>query len=193
MTEPPHYVIEAARQAAIKSPCQKSKRGVAIFNPETHDRFTRHIGLGTISDLRAAQRDVLAGAGFNGPPPGYLCDGSVACRRDCAKFCLHAEHRAIRAAGFLDDVRHLELVHVKLALETTVRGDKGEIEAGGPPTCWQCSKEILDVGLRGVWLYEKLVSDDGQALILGGAWRFYTAHDFHNETLKNCDIAGALA
>lgn len=174
MNAPPDYVIEEARKAALKSPCQKSKRGVAVFNPEEAERRRPHMH-------QHSGNIIVAGVGFNGPPLGFRCDGSVECRRDCAKFCLHAEHRAIRAAGILDDVGDLELVHVKVIGEHVV--------PGGPPSCWQCSREVVDVGLRGVWLFEVIDGDvTGHDLRDVGVWRYYTAYSFHVATLKNCGL-----
>jgi deoxycytidylate deaminase len=219
MNAPPAYVIEAARLAALKSPCAKSKRGAALLNRELADmvfRVASHVpfdGLG-----------VIAATGFNGPPeglssPGALCSGSDLCRRDCAKLCLHAEERAIRAAGALDDVADLELVHVKVV--------DGRVVPGGGPSCWQCSRLVAEVKLRGVWLFEHVecpsdtcpmctgeecnlcgagqVRDGARQLGAAdgsrcdhaveerhegkqpprGVWRFYTAQQFHAETLRN--------
>lgn len=187
---PPDYVVEAARKAALKSPCQKSKRGVVLFDPGQHDTAVHimemyssptgaHLTRAGFSEAGYEIRDrmVIAGSGFNGPPPGFLCDGSQECRADCSKFCLHAEHRAISAAGILDDVHDLELVHVKVV--------DGQVIEGGPPSCWQCSREIVDVGLKGVWLFEQPIDRTAYA-----GWRYYTAHDFHCATLVHCGIAG---
>jgi len=168
---PPEYAIDTARRAALESPCQKSKRGVALFNRETADLIVRNGGM---------YRTMIAGTGFNGPPPGFICDGSEACRADCGKFCVHAEVRGIRAAGILDDVGDLELVHVKVV--------GGLVVDSGPPSCWQCSREVLDVGLRGVWLFEQPVDRTAAP-----GWRYYTAHDFHCATLMHCGIAGVPA
>jgi deoxycytidylate deaminase len=131
---PPDYVIEAARVAAGKSPCAKSKRGVALFCP----------GRGAVSVIHA---------GFNGPPPGFACSGLMSCRDHCAKLCVHAEQRAIM--DVLGSPRRwgptplsdLELVHVKI-------DDCNVVVPGGGPSCWQCSRIVVEVGLRGVWLYE---------------------------------------
>lgn len=172
--KPPDYVIEAARKAAIQSPCKKSNRGVVLYNPELHDHWEK----GYIATVSERDRQVIAGVGWNGPPKHFLCDGSPECKANCGKFCVHAEVRAIRAAGILDDVHDLVLVHVKVSV-------LGIVVAGGPPSCWQCSREILDVGLRGVWLYEQGGIDGVDA------WRYYTAHDFHAATLTNCGIPGA--
>jgi hypothetical protein len=194
-------VIEAAWRAAMNSPCQKSKRGVVAFNPERHDELSPVNERGLMGGVR--ERHVIAGTGFNGPPRGFLCDGSPECRADCAKFCMHAESRAIRAAGILDDVDMLVLVHVKVANDRVV--------PGGPPSCWQCSREILDVGLRGVWLYEtatctcppeevariavssSLPPHRSDCRPVAGMWRYYAAYDFHVATLRNCGIAGVPA
>jgi len=180
---PPDYVIEAARKAALRSPCQKSKRGVAAFYREDAERMELDSTFAEVV-IATQNRDnvVIASVGWNSPPKGFLCDGSAECRRDCAKFCLHAEHRAIRAAGVIDGLcDDLELVHVKVIGE--------QIAAGGPPSCWQCSREIVDVGVHGVWLYEA-PTHFTPASLATGTWHFYTAHDFHCETLKNCGIAG---
>lgn len=44
-------------------------------------------------------------------------------------------------------LQHLDLVHVKVV--------NGELVAGGPPSCWQCSRTIYDALIGGVWLYER--------------------------------------
>lgn len=192
VTTPPRYAIQVAREAALKSPCAKSKRGVVLFDPsasDLDDSFT-----------------VIAGEGFNGQPEPFRCAASEACRRDCAKLCLHAEDRAIRQAIAewseppLDD---LELLHVKVV--------DGEVVPGGGPSCWQCSRIVVEVGLRGVWLYEtprctcnsvrpdlahaegcwiRPIDSDGNWK--AARWRFYTAEQFHRETLRACGIGDDL-
>lgn len=187
MKAPPEYAIEAARLAA-ESPCAKSKRGVVLFDGEDD-----------------AERIVcIAGKGFNGPPAGFVCGNNESCRASCAKLCLHAEERAIREALVeWGDPAGLQLLHVKV--------ENGDIVPGGGPSCWQCSRLVVDVGLRGVWLLEADVSkclackrfEDSSAkreernkrcpecsatLTEIGRWRFYTAADFHHETLRACGI-----
>jgi deoxycytidylate deaminase len=150
MSTPPDYVIEAARAAAIKSPCEKSKRGAALFNRERHDQWEDNpppsfMLIGAATETR---RDhVIAATGFNGQPAPFTCSGSDLCRRDCAQLCLHAEERAIRAAGALDDVVDLELVHVKVV--------NGEVVPGKGPGCAQCSRLIVETSIRGIWLFEQ--------------------------------------
>ena len=150
MNTPPDYVIEAARAAAIRSPCEKSKRGAVLFNLEKHEMWERTPPSSFLSSATAetARREhVVAATGFNGQPPPFMCSGSDLCRRDCAQLCLHAEERAIRAAGALDDVVDLELVHVKVVNDEVVPG-KG-------PGCAQCSRLIVETNLRGIWLFEQ--------------------------------------
>jgi len=149
---PPSYVIEAARKAALESSCAKSKRGVALFNRRDVDRLPQ---LGQLTGLtpvteairQRAEHAAIAAIGFNGQPPPFMCSGSDLCRRDCGKLCLHAEERAIRAAGALDAV-DLELVHVEVV--------DGQVVSGSGPSCWQCSRLVVEVKIRGVWLYESL-------------------------------------
>lgn len=134
MIAPPDFIVEAARLTALRSPCAKSKRGVVLFDRDGHtpERY-----------------DHLPGRGFNGQPGAFSCTGSAGCRTHCAKLCMHAEQRAI-----VDAMRYpqavplyaLELVHVKVV--------NNEVVPGGGPSCWQCSRLVVEVGLRGVWLFE---------------------------------------
>jgi deoxycytidylate deaminase len=176
-----------ALNSAGRSPC-RSKRGVVLFDPQT-------------SEVR--------GAGYNGPPAGQPCPGRETCAGTCGQRCVHAEMRALRAAMWNLRPRDklelvLELVHVERALD-------GGISACDGPNCWQCSREILDVGfVGGVWLYlgfsrcfacrrfedsspseserYKRCPECGMDLTPTGSWRRYTAEEFHRETLKNCGM-----
>lgn len=213
---PPDYVIEAARLAAIESPCAKSKRGVALFNREDADRWERSRSL-------PSDRQSIVARGFNGPPARFACKESMVCRGSCADICMHAEQRAIIAALGCDDVADLELVHVKIV--------DGAVVAGGGPSCLQCSKLVVEVGLRGVWLFEAqhwhdeipcetcgaktlVAQGDGTDCVCAsckawgrypgvldlrrtktiydansGVWRFYRADVFHEATLANNGIS----
>jgi site-specific DNA-cytosine methylase len=69
-----------------------------------------------------------------------------------------------------------DLVHVELG------PDGGVVPCDGP-SCWQCSREILDVGfVGGVWLYEHIL------LAPGRMWRRYPAEEFYRVTLENCGM-----
>lgn len=124
--------IQAAEVAAERSPCAKSKRGVAIFDT----RIKNSLGL------------LVVATGYNRPPANVACDGSPACRASCGKRCLHAESRALADLGVVGWPGELDLVHVKI-------GADGKVVPGGGPSCWQCAREVLDVGIGGVWLFEQ--------------------------------------
>lgn len=205
----PRTVVEAVIASARSSPCQKSHRGAVVFGV---DRYPAHGGFPAETIVN------IFGAGFNGQPPPWRCDGT--CSRKlidenrsrllppalqlsvCSMMCQHAEQRAIRAAlvrrglenlgkGTLDA---LDIVHLKVGLD-------GRPAASERPSCWQCSGAILDSELAGVWLYEKLPSSSetwaavndyidrvGMAPAWPARWRRYTAEDFHMRTLANCGL-----
>lgn len=175
---PPRSVIDEAVRQAMRSPCVKSKRGVVLYNPEISDRWAR----GDEMSL-ADSATFVAGRGFNGPPKGFLCTSGPACREACSQICIHAEERAIRDGGMLDDVGDLELVHVKA-------GEGGVLVASpfGPgKACVTCSRTVLDVGLRGVWLYESTPPTVTEK------WRYYTAAEFHVATLRHNGLPHAFS
>ncbi len=101
--------------------------------------------------------------GYNHQPEPMTCDGSDACRSGCGKLCVHAERHALNRAG--NRARGADLVHVEVV--------DGKAVVSGPPSCWQCSRDILEAGIRKVWLFH----DDGFAE--------YTAREFHEITLKH--------
>lgn len=134
VNQPDQYLIDKALEVAAWSPCQKSRRGVVIWDP-----------------ANVAHR----GSGFNGPPKGFMCPGREACRGTCALRCVHAEmraleeaiaHRALASVNF-EKVGTYELLHVEL------RPDGGVLPCDGP-SCAQCSKHIVDAEfIGGVWLF----------------------------------------
>lgn len=105
------------------------------------------------------ERGVLA-TGFNHPPPGFRCDG-VVCRQHCDKVCIHAENEALALLGAA--AQGAELLHMKVV-------DEVAVPTGGP-SCWQCSREILNRGIGTVWL----LHENGLAR--------YSADRFHVITL----------
>jgi hypothetical protein len=169
--------IRTALTAAALSPC-RSKRGVALFDPRT-----------------GAHR----GSGHNGPPAYQPCPGRAICSGTCGKRSVHAEVRALRDAMLVwipnyggGEPGALDLVHVELATD-------GGVVACSGPSCWQCSREILDVGfVGGVWLYERAgcsycesgdIAIEKQCPRGADGWRRYSAEEFHQATLKRCGIA----
>lgn len=170
---PPQWAIDQAVAAALCSPCQKRRVGISVYELICND---------------TAIRSTAAG-GFNGPPVEWsndnhplgdeICDGSEACRRDCAKRSVHAEMRAIDT--LIDPLRDrgssLRFVHVKL-------DDGGHIAPCiDGPSCVDCSKHILDAGIGGIWLYEP--TSDGAPI---ASWRYYTASQFHAATCRTLGI-----
>lgn len=169
MSAPPDFAIRAAVAAARRSPCAKSKRGAAVFQPEIPN--------------------FLFGVGWNGQPAPFVCTGDARCRATCGQRCVHAEVRAIR--GLMPAIaRGLELVHAKVI--------DGRLVAGGGPSCWQCSREILDAGLAAVWLYvqDTVVERNSQGFFpqpeeypVGEPhWVRYAAEEFHHVTLRACGL-----
>lgn len=177
MEKPPDKIIETARQVALQSPCQKSKRGCVVYHPGLPPPY---------------EPNLIVGGGFNGHPNSTFarCDGSPECRNDCAMLCVHAESRALRDADAWDydfirmyrrsAMPNLQMVHVKVENEQVV--------AGGLPSCWQCSRDILESCLGGIWLYEETPAHP----LLVRQWKFYTAVEFHRATLAHCNIGQGI-
>lgn len=155
-TEPPKEMVDRAINTAQFSGCSKSQRGVVAY---MHDIY------GSTAAFQVLE------FGTNGPPQPFQCDGSPACRKDCSKRCIHAESRALRGISkYGESLNYVDLVHVKVV--------DGVLAAGGGPSCVDCSKEILDVGVRGVWLYEISIA-------IEPTWCFYAALEFHRVSLLN--------
>lgn len=148
-------MVQFAAKVAACAGCSKSKRGVVLF--------------------RGAE--VLA-VGANSPPKGFSCDGSPACQRGCGKVAVHAEQRAILAAGASRmDIVGAEMLHVKVV---PIEGGWEPVASGGP-SCPDCSKLILEAGIAGMWLLEER---DGKPTLIR-----YTADEFHAATLANLGLS----
>lgn len=105
----------------------------------------------------------VLGEGFNAQPKPFACDGSAACRASCGKICVHAEAAALRNAEGRTQGMHM--LHVKAVDCKAV--------PSGPPSCWQCSREILAAGISMVWLLHE------------SGWTPYPAAEFHRRTLEH--------
>jgi deoxycytidylate deaminase len=105
----------------------------------------------------------IISAACNDKPRGFVCTGTASCKATCRIEAVHAEQRALLLAG--PAARYAEMVHVK-----TVRG---ALVPSGLPSCWQCSKLILDSGILTMWLYHPW------------GWTPYHPADFHRQSLDN--------
>ncbi len=162
MSQPDQFVIDEAVRIATRSPCAKSKRGAVIF-----DRGT----------------DYVRASGYNTPPITRDCDGSSACRVSCAQRCLHAEQNAIGVIpGYsLRYVSDLDILHAKAV--------DGALVAGGGPSCWQCSRLILNSGLGGVWLYQDApYGAPGVDDVTWPAWVRWDSVEFDRQTRITCGV-----
>lgn len=144
LTPPDPRRILLLTAIAARSSCRKSQRGALLVTADGREFW-----------------------GSNRPASG-TCDGSDACRRDCAKICVHAEQDVLIQAGVQASGAHV--VHLKVVdCRPVVSGD---------PSCVECSKLMLAAGVARVWLYQV----DG--------WRSWTAAEFHAATLKNLGLRG---
>lgn len=155
-------LIQQAVEEALKSPCAKSKRGVALWGALPPSIWGRQLPPFLI----------LA---HNGPPSGTPCQGREICGSNCNKIAVHAEERALLklTRQMNRDGRSslgASMLHVKVV--------DGELVPSGPPSCWQCSRMILEAGVASMWLYH----EEG--------WREYPAEEFHRLTLKECGLPG---
>lgn len=147
-------LAEAVRAGSF-SPCAKSKRGVVIWSPI----------------------EGVVAWGWNAPPDGFRCDGSDECRASCGKVAVHAEQAALLACISKGvRARGLEMIHTKVVLVAGVWAGV----FGGPPSCPDCSKLILEAGIAGMWLVEER---EGRPTLVR-----YAADEFHRLTLQNCGL-----
>jgi len=146
---PPDKAIQAAVRAANRSPCAKSKRGVVLYRPAVAGGYR------------------ILSASFNSPPEPFRCKGDATCRASCSKVCGHAE------AGALLSCREPITAAVSMLHVKTV---EGVLVPSGGPSCWQCSRLILQAGVPWMWLYQK------------AGWVRYSADIFHRLTLRACKL-----
>lgn len=137
------HALGFAIEAAKLSPC-RSKRGAAIWNATG-----------------------LVSVGWNDQIAPFVCDGSEKCKRSCYKTALHAEQRAILAAG--DRALGAFMLHIKVS--------DGEPVTSLGPSCYECSKLIVASGIGQMWL----LHDSG--------WARYSATEFHRQSIAaNADV-----
>ena len=131
--------------AARRSTCSKDQRGAVVWHPSG----------GPIA------RD------SNGPPPGFACDASEACRSACGKLAVHAEMRALLAylRKPMTERTGMHVLHIRTV--------DGRSVTSGAPSCISCSRDMLEAGVAVVWLWH----DTG--------WRGYAADEFHALSLQH--------
>ena len=139
-----HEALEYAVEAAKQSPCVKSQRGVVIWRRD----MTLPISVG-----------------WNHPPAPHECGRNEACRAACNKLCIHAEMDAILKALETRGVADFYLLHVKVV--------DGKAVPSGLPSCWQCSRLILQCRMKAVWLLHE------------SGLQAYDPEEFHWYTLDN--------
>lgn len=153
------WALKRAVQTGCRSPCEKSRRGVVVWERAGREQLVSEAFFTT---------QVRFWHSFNRPPVGFRCDGSDHCRRFCGQLCVHAEQAAILAmlkSPSWKKGHDYELLHVKVV--------GGEPVPSGLPSCWHCSKLILEAGIQFVWLFH----EDGL--------RRYPAQAFHVLTLAH--------
>lgn len=136
---------ERAIAIAQMSTCAKSKRGAIMAHPDTHTIFEA----------------------FNGPPRTFECTRDTECWSSCNRVAVHAEERLLLTPGARAYAPGSHIVHARVNSET------GDLLPSGCPSCWQCSRMIVECEVGWVWLYH----DDGE-------WTPYQAAAFHELTLK---------
>lgn len=154
-------IVRQTVAVAAGSPCAKSKRGVAIWGG-SFDHPDQHGWPFLLIE-------------HNSPPQGFSCLGREVCGNHCNKVAVHAEERALlRVAKSVEpcqfSTQGASMLHVKVI--------DGELVQSRAPSCWQCSRMILEAGVESIWLYH----------VTG--WEEYSTLEFHQQTLKNCGLPG---
>ena len=142
---PPQVAISAAVVMARLSACHKSQRGASLYYVRNGDVL-------------------ITGRGYNRLPMSLDCVGDARCQKLCGRACLHAESVAIKGAliNFPTVHRASYVVHIKVV--------DGEPVTSGPPSCWQCAREVAEY-TAGCWLLHD------------GGWRLYTSEEFYRLSL----------
>lgn len=151
------------------SPKRSKGENVMRYSPE--QALERAVNIACQSPCEKSKRgvviwhpdlfDILC-ANNNHPPQGFVCDGSAECRANCGKHCVHAEMAALLDAK--QGVHGYHMLHVKVV--------DGKAVPSGLPSCAECSKHILEAGIRAVWL----LHEEGLCA--------YRALEFHEMSLR---------
>jgi deoxycytidylate deaminase len=115
--------------------------------------------------------DGIVSVGWNGPPKTRACTKDAVCKATCSRFAIHAEFRAVWQAGAA--ANGAEMLHVKTV--------DGQLVVSGGPSCPQCSKMLVEVGVAGMWLYRE------------NGWQRYDVAEFDRLTIEHCLAFGGHA
>ena len=111
------------------------------------------------------KNDIIIGRGFNNPPLDLLCEPEY-CYPICNQYCIHAEENAIFDALMNNyDLNGSRMYHIKIK--------EGEVRTSGMPSCVNCSKKILHLGIA-----EFVLKHDV-------GYRVYSAREFHELSLES--------
>lgn len=165
---PPDNVVGLAVAYANKSGCAKSHRGVALYHAP-------HLPKGWLEG-----RPWLPIAACNAPPWPFRCGRNNAhmpksyrdgvCPDHCSKLAVHAEQAVLIKA--MKEGMPINRVAVMVHVKTV----GGKLVHSGGPSCWQCSKLMVEAGVLGIWLYH----EEG--------WTFYNRTRFHRLTIEACGL-----
>ncbi len=145
--------IKTAILEAEKSVCSKSKRGVVIVK-------------------KLSDENVVVGKGYNTPALGRICYPKH-CYNICNQYCIHAEQNAIfNALSNVHNLKNSRLYHIKVK--------DGEVKNSGQPSCIECSKLILKVGIEGIVLKH----DEGYGLYSSEEFYDLSLNSFKQKTLS---------
>jgi len=148
--ETAQHWIKLAAEETKNSRCSKSNRGVVIVKDDI----------------------TLLGKGTNNPPGKVECL-TERCYEICNEYAVHAEQNAIIEA--LRNGKNIEgtrMYHVK------VKND--EIKYSGGPSCVQCSKLVLETGIKNFVLKHR------------GGYGLYEAEEFHELSLQTLEAKKSI-
>lgn len=178
-SEPSQFAVRMAVTTASHGPCAKSKRGVAAY-----------VAFGDDGDPIDNGEFVVAC--HNAPPYPISCEGTEECKTGCRQLAIHAEEAVVQSLLVREEHALWNLCDVALV---HARAVDGKLVPSRGPSCVTCSKTMLYAGVGGIWLYEypQISVELGNVPEAGEAdpparWRFYTAMEFHMETLAHLDL-----
>lgn len=160
LKQPEHILtnlINEMIKIGSRGPCCKSKRVSAIISSDTIEIY---------DDI--CQHPYIVAT--NTPPGKLKCLNNEECKKNCNKYCVHAEENVILKAYSLKTIEVLggTILHLKIV--------DGKAVPSGNPSCIYCSRKILQCGLKYMFLFHET------------GWKRYTAEEFQLETMNTLGI-----